>query len=448
MGFVASQATDMTQIGAQIQAFFQHAATVADSQTSTLASYHNDTLNESLTITGDNMTQFVGFPAMGTIYTIEFDAPIGTVAYTFSFSNFVIPVHFDQDFFADLLAGGDTITGSAFNDVLIGGAGHDTLDGGDGIDTVDYSKETDSVFVILNGATDAGVSINLIPADTVRNIENVIGGSGDDHLTGDDGNNAFYGGGGDDVLTGGEGTDVLNGGADNDTLIGGLGPDVLDGGSGIDTASYAEAASAVILNFVTEVHGGEAAGDQFDSIERFVLSPFNDRFTGDTQPGDVDTVFAGAGNDVLTGGNGTEIYFGEAGNDTLKGGAGKDTLTGGLGRDKLTGGAGRDIFDFNSVSETKKGAANRDVITDFHHGNNVTGDDIDLHDIDANTHKGGNQAFHFIGSQAFHSHGTHHVYGELHYKNHVLSGDVNGDGKADFEIHVNASSLAKGDFIL
>ena len=32
MGFVASQATDMTQIGAQIQTFFQHAATIADSR--------------------------------------------------------------------------------------------------------------------------------------------------------------------------------------------------------------------------------------------------------------------------------------------------------------------------------------------------------------------------------------------------------------------------------
>ena len=27
-------------------------------------------------------------------------------------------------------------------------------------------------------------------------------------------------------------------------------------------------------------------------------------------------------------------------------------------------------------------------------------------------------------------------------------GEVNGDGKADFEIHVNASSLSKGDFVL
>jgi serralysin len=60
----------------------------------------------------------------------------------------------------------------------------------------------------------------------------------------------------------------------------------------------------------------------------------------------------------------------------------------------------------------------------------------------------GIQAFHFIGSQAFHSHGSTHVYGELRYANHILQGDVNGDGKADFEVHVNAASLATGDFVL
>ena len=118
-------------------------------------------------------------------------------------------------------------------------------------------------------------------------------------------------------------------------------------------------------------------------------------------------------------------------------------VNGGLGRDTMAGGTGFDFFDFNSVKETGKTAASRDVITDFQH----LVDDIDLSTIDAKA-GGGNQAFKFIAKQAF-----HHKAGELHYKfagpNTLIEGDTNGDGRADFQIllagHV---ALAKGDFIL
>lgn len=38
--------------------------------------------------------------------------------------------------------------------------------------------------------------------------------------------------------------------------------------------------------------------------------------------------------------------------------------------------------------------------------------------------------------------------GELRCKSGVIQGDVNGDGRADFEIQVNVSVLKSGDFIL
>ena len=37
----------------------------------------------------------------------------------------------------------------------------------------------------LNGATDATVTVAALPRTPIRNIENVLGGSGDDTLTGD-----------------------------------------------------------------------------------------------------------------------------------------------------------------------------------------------------------------------------------------------------------------------
>ena len=60
---------------------------------------------------------------------------------------------------------------------------------------------------------------------------------------------------------------------------------------------------------------------------------------------------------------------------------------------------------------------------------------------------GGNQKFKFIGKHDFHD-----TKGELRYEDKgakvVVQGDVNGDGKADFEILVKLGSLEKGDFIL
>jgi len=77
------------------------------------------------------------------------------------------------------------------------------------------------------------------------------------------------------------------------------------------------------------------------------------------------------------------------------------------------------------------------------------GDKIDLGGIDAK--KGaGNQTFKYIGAAKF-----HHKVGELQVKYNavtdvaIVSGDIDGNGKADFQIEVHsAAALAKGDFIL
>ena len=108
----------------------------------------------------------------------------------------------------------------------------------------------------------------------------------------------------------------------------------------------------------------------------------------------------------------------------------------------MTGGAGSDYFYFANRLETQRGA-NHDVITDFTHGT----DAIDLYDIDARTGHG-NQAFKFIGRQGF-----HHNAGELHYvysgANTVIEGDVNGDGRADFQIELSGHmALNRFDFVL
>jgi Ca2+-binding RTX toxin-like protein len=70
--------------------------------------------------------------------------------------------------------------------------------------------------------------------DNVR-CGQVLGGTGNDTITGDSRANILRGGDGDDVLSGGTGNDTLYGEAGADTLYGGAGNDLLIGGRGTGT---------------------------------------------------------------------------------------------------------------------------------------------------------------------------------------------------------------------
>jgi Ca2+-binding RTX toxin-like protein len=143
----------------------------------------------------------------------------------------------------------------------------------------------------------------------------------------------------------------------------------------------------------------------------------------------IENAVGGSGSDVLTGNETANL---------LKGGAGTDTLDGGSGADTLVGGAGADVFDFNSIKDTPAGA--RDTIQDFMQGV----DHIDLSTIDASTAITGDQAFSFIAAQSFTGQS-----GQLNFADNLLSGDVNGDKMADFQIYVSSvPALAATDFYL
>lgn len=238
--------------------------------------------------------------------------------------------------------GDDQINGGAGNDWLRGGHGHDTLNGGDGIDVVDYAESEYGVQVHLGtGIGDYGHATG----DTYVDIENVVGSSQRDILTGGDGNNKLIGGDGDDDLNGGDG---------KDTLIGGAGADNFDGGDGnADIVSYKDAAEGVTVDLATGGTAGEAAGDTYVNVEMVYGTQFDDTITGDE-----------ANNRLV----------GFDGNDTLDGADGNDTLIGGLGGDTLTGGTGFDVFLMD-------GQFNDDVITDFTAGTGL-GDRIWFRGLD------------------------------------------------------------------
>ena len=142
-----------------------------------------------------------------------------------------------------------------------GGLGADRFRGELGIDTVTYASRTKPVIVDINSAPiekpdDGEVGEkDFVEAD----VENIIGGSGNDTLIGSALANSFSGGAGNDIIKGGAGNDILNGGTGTDKLYGEAGDDKIyakdtlkdsvDGGAGTDKVQKD------LIDVVTTVEG-------------------------------------------------------------------------------------------------------------------------------------------------------------------------------------------------
>ena len=149
----------------------------------------------------------------------------------------------------------------------------------------------------------------------------------------------------------------------------------------------------------------------------------------------------GIGKVNLHGADSGQKMFGNSASNTIEGNGGNDRLDGGHGIDKLYGGAGHDTFVF-AKGDTGKTEARADTIFDF---KPAGGDIVDVGRWDANSHKPGNQDFSFISDENF-----HHKAGELRFTEDKsdtwIQGDTNGDGKADFVIHLDDAVALKADY--
>lgn len=209
-------------------------------------------------------------------------------------------------------AGDDNLQGGRHRDAFNGGDGNDTMNGagsgddfhgGAGVDCADYSLTAISVNVSLDDVANDG---RPSEGDNVRSdVENMVGGYGNDTLTGSAAANYIQGGGG------------------TDTIYGLGGPDTLDGGMG-GAAPYSK-------NNGNDVLWGGAGNDTLHA------SDFgNNKLYGE------------ANNDVLWGYNGADKLYGASGDDWLFGGNGADELFGGTGDDHCDGQAGTDKVYGNS----------------------------------------------------------------------------------------------------
>lgn len=208
--------------------------------------------------------------------------------------------------------------------------------------------------------------------------DTVIGDDSADSIDGLAGDDSLVGGAGTDSLVGAEGNDTLIGGAGNDSLNGGPGADVFNGGDGFDAATYETATSGLMLDLRNPTNStGEAAGDTFIDVERWIGSNFNDLLIAGDQAvwfwghdGDdvefggagTDTLESGNGNDTVHGGGGDDLIFGRADDDQLFGDAGNDTIGGGSGNDLVDGGDGNDVLFGDWGVDTIRGGAGNDTI--------------------------------------------------------------------------------------
>ena len=293
----------------------------------------------------------------------------------------------------------------------------ETIWDGGGIDTFDFSNQTRRCKIDLQAGEGHKTTVTSSTSSSVLDIhlsiakgvviENAIGGSGNDSITGNDannrleggagndtlsggaGNDTLYGGNGNDILYGDDGNDILYGGDGNDTLHGGNGDDILDGGAGKnimyggagndiyyvnstkDTVrEYKNQGNDLVHATITYTLGANLENLQLEGSANIngTGNSLNNMIIGNagnnTLKGGAgnDTLYGGAGNDILYGGTGNDILYGGTGNDTLHGGTGNDTLYGGEGINYLYGDAGRDVFVFATVDPDK------DFIMDFQKG--------------------------------------------------------------------------------
>jgi serralysin len=146
-------------------------------------------------------------------------------------------------------------------------ANYSLIGDGGGIDTIDGLAQTQDLTLFLDDGywSHIGAKADSITArgqfsiNIGTTIENAVGGSGNDHISGN------------------EVANNLDGGAGNDVLTGEAGNDQLTGGAGLDTAVYAGAHDGYVLAqagagmTVTDKSGAEGI-DTLSGIERVVFS--------------------------------------------------------------------------------------------------------------------------------------------------------------------------------
>lgn len=253
------------------------------------------------------------------------------------------------------IANGVTIEnaiGGSGNDAITGNDVANRIEGNDGNDAINGMAGDDT---ILGGAGDDRL-FGQLGADSIE------GGEGNDYLNGNVGNDTLIGGAGNDTLEAGSNNDLLLGGFGEDVLIGGSGNDQMQGGLGHDIYVVIDANDSVTELFNEGIDTVLALTDYTlaEQVENLTLtSSYQLEFI--TLRG---TPVRGTGNNldnVIAGNDANNLLEGLGANDTLNGGVGHDTLDGGLGADWMIGGIGNDIYVVDRLGDEVLELANEGI---------------------------------------------------------------------------------------
>ena len=385
---------------------------------------------------------------------------------------------------SNLLDGGtgaDSMTGGAGNDLyFVDNAGDVVVENaGQGNDavfaSVNYGLTANVETLVLQGGADLQGFGNGLANSLFGNTGNNLldGGAGADSMTGGAGNDIYFVDNAGDVVVenAGQGNDavfstahlalsanvetlVLQGGADlqgfgnglANSLFGNTGNNLLDGGAGADTMAGGAGNDIYFVD-----NAGDVVVENVGGGTDTVFATVNHALAANVQT----LVLQGAGNlsgtgnalnNTIHGNSGDNTLAGAAGPDQLVGAQGNDVLIGGAGVDSLFGGIGQDTFFFTGTNldnlDTGRGA-NRDVIHDF------SGDLLNLVQVDANLNAAGDQAFSFIGTNAFTAAGQVRFFADG-AGNTIVEGNMDTLLGADFQIELRSftGQLQTGDFLL
>jgi Ca2+-binding RTX toxin-like protein len=337
--------------------------------------------------------------------------------------------------FDDTIAGGDGhdyLRAGSGNDDLSGGSGDDYLDGGTGDDRIDGGAGWDRI-AFRDFGTLGGITVDLrIQDGTAQNtgqgfdiltgIEHASGTINSDTIIGNSGDNWLWGGSagtggptGDDTISGLEGNDLIMVGSGNHSLNGGIGNDTLSlWGNYTDIGPAGVTVSLALQGAAQATEQGSMLLAGFENLSG---SRYDDILAGD---GAANVLAGDEGDDSLSGGAGADILYGDGriivdthdtgtsgpittygdvaallggfvdGDDVLEGGEGDDSLWGGGGSDTASyAGAGAavavNLLGFASAS----GGAGEDVLHDIENVLGSAFDDQILGDDGANVLTGG-----------------------------------------------------------
>ncbi len=329
------------------------------------------------------------FAALSSVDSVAGNAGSDTLDLSSDTSGVTVDLSLGTASYAGAISGIEDVVTGAGNDTIIGALSAVLLDTGAGTDTLDFSNVASNLNITVHVDGTTSVTDGVDTVNNIAGAENIIGGTGTNTYTFEDG--ASIAGnitGGSNILNYSAYTTNVSINLNTNTAMGtGGASSVVNviGGTGNDTLTGADNANAWSI---TGVNTGTVGSTSFSGIENLAGGTGADSFTF-AALSSVDSVTGGDGSDTLdlssdtTGvtvdlSAGTASYAGTISDiENVVTGAGNDTIIGALSAVLLDTGAGTDTLDFSNVASNLDITVHSDSTTSVTDGvdsvNNIAG---------------------------------------------------------------------------